>query len=517
MTDITTKTLRCQNGVIRQSRRLALEMSYVLPDNKPRIVSVTDTHVSLATSSVTVSGDIAELDISAEAQILYNALAVSESEEHLFSTACCFSKVFKESCQIELDQSDEITAFDVDCHLDNVKCVLISDRKVVLTLTVTLDTTAKTCISTQCVESFDHPNVITKPASLCGVRSLGIFHTDAFIKEDAQLPEGLPQVESILLRSISVIIDNSKILNGRAIFYGTLHADMVVSTEDKSAKFASTCIDVSFNQVCDVPGAGEDSKLFITPNVTSASFDVKSGNTVGVDVSVTFAVEAFAPYNDNIICDAILPGKTLLPQLCTVFNCDSAIISQSIGVCSEKLTPADDAPQTVLSAFVTAQECNAYPTEGGVCFDGVYSVKTVYVPKSDSNLLCVEAHQVPFSYMASSPADMTNVLSPRIDVKSVTAQANDFGEITVKWVATAEALCLCYTPADAISGATVEDNAHHSPAMYYHFIKDGETAWDVARRFAVDPVFICSTNEINSPTEPIEQKGVVVIIKGNLK
>ena len=88
MTDITTKTLRCQNGVIRQSRRLALEMSYVLPDNKPRIVSVTDTHVSLAASSVTVSGDIAELDISAEAQILYNALAVSESEEHLFSTAC---------------------------------------------------------------------------------------------------------------------------------------------------------------------------------------------------------------------------------------------------------------------------------------------------------------------------------------------------------------------------------------------------------------------------------------------
>ena len=70
----------------RQSKQLMLEMNYIMPDNKPRINSIVQTSVRPVISATSLVGDTVNFNISADCMLLYNALSVSEEEEHLYTT-----------------------------------------------------------------------------------------------------------------------------------------------------------------------------------------------------------------------------------------------------------------------------------------------------------------------------------------------------------------------------------------------------------------------------------------------
>ncbi len=515
MSDINYAKIKSYKDTIKQVRKTVLEMNYVLPDNKPRIVSIEKTACSLNVSDITSGGDIAEYTITANAELIYNALAVSEDEEHIFSTACFASKSFKESEDIDTESGeDEVHRITVDVTVDHVETLLISERKVNIKIYAAVEICTQLCAVEECAESFDDDRIVCNRKHISGRNSLGIFRVQSNISEDVELDRSLPQIENILMKSAHIQLENKKITDGKVIFYGVVHGDIVCCAEGEGDKFFATGFDVNFNQACNIPGITENASVNIKPKVQYMSLDIKDNNILGVEMTLCFEIEAFDVCEYTLICDAYLPGYITSVQCGKVGICLGDAVSENIGICSDKVSIPDGDADSVLSCSVDAGSCNTYIKEGKVYFDGIYTISVLYVPKSDHNVIRTASTTAPYGYMAESSCPECDNARGRISTKGATAQINDYGEIAVKWVATASAEVECVRYIDALHSITVgEADSGNSRCMYYHYVSENECLWDIAKRFGVTPDELCSVNGFEGNELPDGIGGVVVVKK----
>lgn len=514
MADINSVNMESHRALDIQQRNLVFEINYVLPDNKPRIVSVEDSFAVLGISDVAVSGEIAEFNISAQVELIYNALAVSEEEEHLFGTACKFSKAFKETSDIErLSSEDYVNAYSLNITVDKVETMLISDRKVNVKIYATLNSKANMCYRVDCAESFDDLDIVCKNKNVFGTKSMGLKRVQSYINEDVELDQTLPEIDNILCKNVSVQIENKKVTDGKIIFYGTAHVDIAFSAKSDNGNFFATGFDINFNQACEFEKLSESAQNNITYSVSDVGLDVKSNGIITVEMIISFDVEAFDCYEYTIMEDAFLPGANTEVNKCNLSFENNTIVTENVGICSDKLYVENGDIDKILISFAEVKDCNAYIKDKNIYFDGIYSVKAVYVPQSDPNTVKIAEAQVPFVYMSQSQIEGDCSVTGGVCIKSVTAQKNDYGEIVVKWVADISAVVTEVTEDQVVQSLNITEIQTLSERnIYYHFIGENETVWDVAKRFGVPPMQICELNNIKQDDNISQLKGVVVMI-----
>lgn len=514
MADINLTEMESHRASDLQQRKTVLEINYVLPDNKPRIVSIEDSLVTLGIFDIAVSGDIAEFNISAQVALIYNALAVSEEEEHLFGTACEFSKVFKETADIERTCADDyVNAYSLNIEIDKVETMLISDRKVNVKIYAILNSEANTRYHADCAESFDNADIVCKRKTVSGMRSIGLKRVQSYINEDVELEQTLPEIDNILCKNVSVQIENKKITDGKLIFYGTAHVDIAFSAKSDNGNFFATGFDVNFNQACEFEKLSDSAQSNISYSVSDVRLDVKSNGIITVEMIISFDAEAFDGYEYNITEDAFLPGVNTYADKCDLNFENDTVISESIGICSDKLYVENGDIDKVLTAFAEIKEQSAYVKDKNVYFDGIYTLKAVYVPKSDPNTVKIATAQTPFVYMSQSQIENDCTVTGHVNIKSITAQKNDYGEIVLKWVADISAVTTDVTELNAVKALNIEETrASDERNIYYHFISENETLWDIAKRFGVPPTQICELNNLNEQDDISQLKGVVVMV-----
>lgn len=498
-----------------QSKQLMLEMNYIMPDNKPRISSIVTTNVKPVISATSLVGDTVSFSISADCMLMYNALAVSEAEEHLYTTACEFSKTFKEAIEFECEatSSSQNRAYTVDIHTDNVETVLISDRKAIVKAYVTVNALLKETTEVEAIESFDDKSVICKATKVDNVRSVGIMRVQSFVREDVTLDPSMPTVDVVIHKAAAINIDNQRISDSKAVFYGTVHIDTVYSNTDSTPHFYSAGFDLNFNQACEIPDVSDNASLNITPTVTELSVDAKENGVLSIEVLASFDVEVYDYFTYNIAQDAFLPGMLLELNTEAVNSGDSFVLTNNVGVCAEKISVQDEA-EAILYSTVTQKECNAYIEGKNIYFDGIYGIEAMYVPKSDKNIIKTVSSQIPYSYMFEAGACTGDVISCDMAIKSVTAQLNDYGEIALKWVASANAVVMEASQYSVITAVQVKPNEKASEkAIYYHFTQEHEKAWDIAKSFGVPLEKLYAMNGVTNEDELNALKGVVIIKK----
>lgn len=514
MADINSTDMELQRTPNAEQKKLVLEINYVLPDNKPRIVSVENSLACVGISDISLSGDIAEFGISAQIDLIYNALAVSEDEEHLFCTACRISKTFKETADIEkVNTDDEIKAYHLEINVNNIEVTLISDRKVNIKIHSTLTSHANTSYHTDCVQTFSNKDIVCKNKYVSGIKCLGSKRVQSRISEDIEIDRSLPEIDNILCKNVSVQIENKKVTDGKIIFYGTAHIDTVFSSSGSDDNFYSTGFDVNFNQACDFNDINESTKCSISYDVTDVSLDAKSDGIITVEMLLSFDVKAYNNYEFNVIEDAFLPTAVTITDKCDLTFENNILINENIGICTDKFNIEDSGIDKILMSSVTVKECTSYIKNKNVYFDGIYDIKTVYVPQNDKNSIKIATVQTPFSYMPQTQASDDCIITGNVFIKGITSQKNDYGEIVVKWVADIEATATNTVTVNAIKDLTVTDEKVSSERnIYYHFIGENESLWDISKRFGVPPAQICELNNINENDDITQLKGVIIMV-----
>lgn len=514
MADINSTDMELQRTPNIEQKKLVLEINYVLPDNKPRIVSVENSLACVGISDISLSGDIAEFGISAQIDLIYNALAVSEEEEHLFSTACRISKTFKETADIEkVNTDDEIKSYLLEINVNNIETTLISDRKVNIKIHSTLTSHANTSYHTDCVQAFENPDIVCKNRPVSGIKCLGTKRIQSHISEDVETDRTLPEIDNILCKNVSVQIENKKITDGKIIFYGTAHIDTVFFASNNNDNFYSTGFDVNFNQACEFENINELTQCNISYDISDVALNAKSDGIITVEMLLSFDVKAYNNYEFNIIEDAFLPAAVTISDNCDLTFENNILINENIGICSDKFNIEDSGIDKILMSSVAVKECTSYVKNKNVYFDGIYDIKTVYVPQNDKNSIKIASIQTPFSYMPQTQASDDCIVTGHVFIKSITSQKNDYGEIVVKWVADIEATATNTVTVNAIKGLTVTDEKVPTERnIYYHFINENESLWDIAKRFGVPPSQICKLNNINENDDITQLKGVIITV-----
>lgn len=495
-----------------QTKQLLLEMNYIIPDNKPRINSVVDvTVVPVITNSV-LNGSEIDFGISASNDVVYNALSVSEEEEYLFSTACSFTKSFRESISLDDVGQGEQSIYLISAQCDNAEVSVISDRKLMIKARVTVTAAVKDSKELEAVENFEDENMICKITQVSEKKSIAKVRAQTFVKEDIDTQGRLPAMDTILAKNATVRIENSRISDGKVIFYGTLDVDVLCSGLEGDPKFFSSSFDLDFNHSVDILEASDNAHPVIIPSVTELITDVKESGVVGVEALLSFDVEVFDQCECTLAEDAFMPGMDIVLKKEEIKDSCTEIEQFDIGICSEKISIENADICEVLFVQVQPSVCTAYIGGGNIYFDGMYTIKAYYIPKSDKNTIRAACAESTFSYTFETESTDYAVVSSWISVKNSSASMNDYGEIIVKWTGEAVAVTVGSCERCVITDATVEPSAaQEEKAIYYHFVEPGETAWDVAKQFKISPEKLCAMNQVSSDEELMSLKGIVVL------
>ena len=496
-----------------QTKQLVLEMNYIIPDNKPRINSVVDVSVVPTVTGSSLGGAGLEFGISAGCNVVYNALSVSEEEETLFSTACSFTKSFREGMTFEEgDPAAAQSVYLLSAQCDNAEVTVISDRKLIVKARVTVTAAVKETKELEAVESFEEEGMICRTTLVSESKSIAKVRAQTFVKEDIDTQGRLPAIETILAKNAAIRIENSRIADGKVIFYGSVNVDLLFSGQEGDPKFFASSFELDFNQSIEVLEASDDARPVIGPCVTELMADVKESGVVGVEALLSFDVEVYDQSECTLTEDAFMPGMDIVLKKEQMKDSLTRLCQYDIGVCSEKLLTEDGDVHEVLFVQVQPNVCTAYVGGGSIYFDGMYAVKAFYIPKSDKNVIRTVSAELPFSYSFENNCEEAAVVSSWIAVKSAAASLNDYGEIIVKWTGDAAAVILQNRERCFITSAEIlPAQAPEEKAIYYHFVTPGESLWDVAKQFKVAPEQLCAMNQAENEAELMSLKGLVVI------
>ncbi len=514
MTQINKVHIQTERIAARENRQLVLEMNYVLPDNKARITSIVDTEVVPVLSGAVLTDDTLSFNISADCTVIYDAVSVSEEEEHRYSTSLGFTKAFKENIIFNTDPTinPERRTFRATATLDNTEVTLVSDRKISVRAYVTVNALLKDTVGADAASSFDDEKVITRKKTVDSMRSSALVRTQVMIKEDVK-PEGvLPPADLIVCRKSYVNIDSKKNENGKIVIYGTLHTDIAFADTENEDMFHSCSLDVNFSHAEEMPDASENAITDIRADASEISVDAKENGIFTVEGLISMEIEAYEYYDTDIVEDAFVPDARLEQEKITFQGSDTFILQNNVGICQEKLKTDKLLASKVIFSDVTAKSCTAAIKGRSVYYEGRYLLKALYVPQEDKRLLRFASAEIPFSYMFDSSCLGGEAVASEIVTAGVIASVNDFGEISLRWNAFAKAEMSEETAFELITSAEekpAEESTHK--AIYYHFMQKNETAWDAAKRFGVAPDVLCRTNGVASEEALEALEGIVVI------
>ncbi|MBE5816974.1 MAG: DUF3794 domain-containing protein [Clostridiales bacterium] len=510
MQDNTSTPVSLYSQCIRQSKQIAIEITGILPDSKPRIHQIEDTAFFHTLSAISCDNNVAQFTASLSASVLYTGVSTWGGEEAMNTASFDMEKSLHETVEYEGEEKD-VRLISLDLAMDSIECTALTPRKISVKAYATVNAVFAP-ITSYNVISHVGDNVCTLDTALNITQPVASFKTQTFVKEDIALPQGVGSLRRILRKRILPVSQSVKTEGSRGIIYSAAEIHVVYERDEEPATVSAFKVSVDYNHAIELP-LDEDrlttADISITQDVGDIYAEVKEGGILSVEFVVGYDTKIYEAQHHSFPCDAFsLTGEDTV-TCNSISPAEIFTVCNPIGACSEKLYPKEGTLGQILDCEVKPLYVTGTPHQGGITVEGVYSVKAIYTLKD--NPLCIGAvsSEIPFSYFCECKCG--SVLNTGIDVSSICAEASQFGDVSVKWSVCVRALCQSVINTGYISDITpCNDTPVRERCIYCYNKSKDEGLWDVAKKFKVSPSDICSINSKSS--EEIDKSELRLII-----
>lgn len=264
-------------------------------------------------------------------------------------------------------------------------------------------------------------------------------------------------------------------------------------------------------------------------------FDVKLGDTnveirldedgesrvLGVEATMEFHLVVYEEEREEILEDVYSPNyecqittkKTHYEEL-MLQNHSKCKIVENLSVPELK----DDILQICHCDGVIQMEQMEW-TKEGIQVEGVLHLQFLYVKANDEVPFDTWQGMVPFSYLIECPKEAENV---RFDITSSIEQLNvgllGGDGVEIKAVLVFRSFIRKVVEANAMTELALEEISSEEqmsrPGMVGYMVKEGDSLWDIAKRFKTSISCICESNELKE--EKIKQGDKLLIFKENI-
>ncbi len=500
-------TVECTRDVLKVDQTVGQELSQalvewdvVVPEAKPDIARVLDVDGTVVVSSKEVIQDKVMVEGTVRCTVLY----VGQSDSQLIESLEAETG-FTHYLDMPGAKPNMLSA--LKWQIEHIEYEIINSRKLNIKTVVGLQGKVNDVIQLEVIQNFkDMPAVQMLKDKVTVSHSQGEGSSQAIVREDLELEEGMPSIQKILKKSASVKINNKKVEDNRVIIEGNIKIQLVYLCDEPNEPLQHVSYDMPFTHSVDIVGAYQGLECTADVWVQELFLDPRediNGEMRVLNVEAVIAAEAqvFETETKELLIDAYCPGLSIQPKKRRIKLTQVVGETQEQVVVKDSMTFPENVPQAARILYAEAKPIitDQHISDGKVVIEGVLVSKVIYQPTDPSYGPASIKEDIPFRQsvvVEGAQEDMECQSQLLIDHVNCTLIAPD--EVEFRAVMTAEAKVFTSEEREVFLDVEVEElKQGEDSGIFVYFVQPGDSLWSIAKKYNTTIATILKYNEID--------------------
>ncbi len=496
--EIEKEILTINKPLIEGSSEISVSGDIIVPDKKPDIARVLYVDGKAHIDTKEISSGRAVTGGTAEFTVLY-----LPEDDFLPVRNLTLSLPFTDvSDASDIDSDSKIHAF---AEITDIEYTLINSRRINIKATVCvhikINKQHKIPIATNV---FSDMPLSTKTKEIEAYNVAGETDSCITVPGKIEVPGGNPPISEVLKMDANVFPREVKLIKNRAVLKGVINLSTLYLSPAPDSELQFMDHELPFTEIIDLPGAEENMEYEIDYGVKSVYFetdDDNESNMLGAEVVLDVFARVMQTEKIDVIDDC--------------FSSDADVHIKYEEQCIDKITERDKENITLKGTLSLPEEnapissvysVSAIPvTESINIEDSVLTVngvlKTTVLYKSQNAAYPIQSFSgaIPFSYTSSIH---TTDESPLFECSSSLISCNytlssdtsvDIRANVNISLSLIESQCT-----NIVSDMTCSEAAPICASLIVYFVNEGDTLWDIAKKYKTTPERIVALNSLDS-------------------
>ena len=475
----------------------AIEFDCILPDYCPDIFKV----LKCIITPCIVSKNISENKIGYELVVKANILYQSENSN---AVNCIEQKmVFSKS----VDVGEELSGAEIRLIpvVDYVNCRAVNQRRLDIRGAISVKITVTGERAEEVISDSYGMNIQLKKEDVSVVGKKLIKEKQISVSDDIDIGYGKPPIKSIIRSDCIVSSVDKKIIANKVIVNGEMRICFLYCSDEENGNVLEKMeFTLPFSQIMDVDGVDDSYDTTVSANILGCELSSKQNSdgemkTVSVETDICLTAVAVRNNSIRIVSDAY---STTYPCECVKSECSVRTSPEKCcEIHIERITVKtdDNNISSVYDAWSKVKNSSVITdTENGTINLAIKLANSVVAcDNSGKNVVLENEHTLEHKFRCKDITDKTTVI-PDVDVISVTYNIDDNGNIELKCEVR---ICINIRRIykfDAVTEIKIDDTCEKKQedyALKMYFADEGETLWDIAKKYSTSIEAIMEEND----------------------
>lgn len=501
-----------------ESIQAIVEGDIVVPDTKPDISRI----LSVKSKVKIVDTEIIQEKILVDGIVNFEILYTSPGAErpvHSMNASASFNE------SIQFDGINSTMDPEVTYVLEHVEYNILNERK--LSVKAILKLMAKVYENeegdiVQELEGVEDAQVLEDYIEYN--QNIGNNSSQSVLRETYELTEDNPEMAEILGTEGIPVVEEVKVTDGKVIVGGNVNIRILYATDEPRNPVNEIKHEMPFTQFVEVPKATEDMECVVSADVENIYTELKENleeekKIYDIEVVVKIMAKVYDRAQKRVLLDAYCPSRKMNLVKNNVKYLKNICCNSSQTVIRETLDIPEELPNIfkVFTVDVKPTMTDYRLVEEKNIIEGFIEATVVYVSDNEEMEVHSFTEEIPFRHYIDTPGAKDGVIADTsINVIDVDYSKLNPQQVEVKVALNAES-CLKeenekYVLVDIEDlGEVQEDDDKASITIY--FIQEGDSLWEIAKRYNTTVKEIVETNDIEDPENIIP--GNTIIIQKN--
>lgn len=502
--ELTKKNL---HQICRKSEaetQITFDEDYNVPDTKPDVGRMIQKKGEVVLKEVQVSEGRARITGTLEFHLLY----VSDGQVR---------RIYHMDGALNIDENinlDGLTSGDKIClkwDMEDLSIHLINSRKLNIRALVTFHAYVEEIQDVLLPQELKDSEGTSVKMEEVAVLELGVHKKDTMrIKKELTLASNKPNIHTILWKDMQVRALDIRGMEGKIAVKGELFVFTLYSGDDEDQPLQYLEQAIPWQQEVDCPGCTLEMipniEVTMLQNTLEVAPDADGEERVlQMDMVLELDMKLYRETSSNLIQDVYAPNKnyvlTKAPKALEsllVKNFSKCRVNDRINVPepSNKILQLCHSEGTVKIDFMKV-------VENGIQVEGIVKLRILYIISDDEMPFYSMETAIPFTHVVEAPGiNQMCKYYLRGDIEQLSATMIDSNDIEVKAVINLNAIVMREHTMEIVSEIREEpldmEEVRNMPGIVCYLVQDGDTLWDIAKRFYTTVDEICELNELKS-------------------
>jgi len=492
--------------------QITLEDDRNVPDNKSDVESIIFNQGSIQIDEVRSGEDRAQISGKLNFKILYNS-----DEEGRRIDVLEGEIPFQE--QIYLENLHNSNALTVDATLEDLSTSLINSRKLSVQSVVSLRVCVDELVDEETSVDIINDDMGTAKIPMeyrkkpMEISELSIQKKDVFcIKEEIQLPSELPNIFEILWQDIDVQITEIKAVDEKLLLTGEIKVFFLYEGEGEEHPIRWYETTIPVNGEIDCHGCKDGFIPEVTTRITHIDVEVRPDfdgeeRIIGIELPLELQIKLYEQEHIDIVSD-VYGIQNDITAVTKEGHYKNLLIRNNGKFTLNDRMKIDAETGRILQichSEGSVQVDDMVLKENGIEVQGDVLVKTLYVTNDNESPFASTEGTIPFTYHIDVP-DMKEYCEKNVhmQVTDINSTMMDSETIDVKMNIMASAIVFQPLKENIITEIQVNeldpDYRKDLPSIVVYVVKEGDTLWQIGKRYYVSVNQIKEMNGLTSDT-----------------